>query len=218
METTTLISSLPLEVNVLLNGKPKHAFVLCHPFAPMGGNFNNSVISSLFHELSVQDSIVCRFNFRGAGNSGGKTSPDGEGEEFDVQTVVNWLNDKHSISDITLIGYSYGAMIAASCAWRIPAVKQLLCISYPFAALDRLTLYSGQVALQNAGRFTHPSLFACGDEDEFCPDWPHCLDQITFTSPPTIKTVIGANHFWTHKEDDLAQLIHAHLFPSGNKL
>jgi alpha/beta superfamily hydrolase len=85
---------------------------------------------------------VCRFNFRGVGDSGGSPSFTGEGEKDDLSAVCSFLLDGAAVGgerlcnvhSIILVGYSYGSIIAGAAADEIPAVKAVCAVPAPCRA------------------------------------------------------------------------------------
>ena len=69
----------------------KHAAVLAHPYAPLGGCFDDPVVETLATTLLRQDFLVGTFNFRGAGNSGGRTSWTSKAERSDYMSFVGFV-------------------------------------------------------------------------------------------------------------------------------
>ncbi|RKO92789.1 Alpha/Beta hydrolase protein, partial [Blyttiomyces helicus] len=65
-----------------------------HPYGPLGGNMDNNVVAALFRNFASKGFMVIRFNFRGVGNSTGKTSWRGQGEVDDVLTVVRYARER----------------------------------------------------------------------------------------------------------------------------
>lgn len=77
------------------NWQPRGA-VFAHPYAPLGGCFDDPVILSTVDELLRHGFIVGTFNFRGAGLSKGATSWTGKAELSDYVSftafVIHYLN------------------------------------------------------------------------------------------------------------------------------
>lgn len=111
--------------------------IFAHPYAPLGGCYDDPVVNSVGSVLLRQGYILITFNFRGADQSPGKTSWSGRGELGDYVAVyafcLSLINtpgvlehvwqeptmDLSSAPVLLLGGYSYGSMIAA----HLPSVQ-----------------------------------------------------------------------------------------------
>lgn len=69
----------------------KHAAVLAHPYAPLGGSFDDPVVETLAATLLRQGFLVGTFNFRGAGNSSGRTSWTSKAERSDYMSFLGFV-------------------------------------------------------------------------------------------------------------------------------
>ena len=61
---------------------------IAHPYAPLGGSQNDTVVLLMVEELTKKGFITLTFDFRGSGLSKGKTSWTGRGEREDYESVV----------------------------------------------------------------------------------------------------------------------------------
>ncbi|KAJ4424930.1 hypothetical protein N0V82_000434 [Gnomoniopsis sp. IMI 355080] len=120
----------------------KQAAIVAHPYASLGGSYDDAVVETVSAALLRQGYVVGTFNFRGAGHSTGKTSWTGKAERGDyvsfagfVAYYVHYLDPFPSAqgaepaSDapvLLLCGYSYGAMVTQ----HLPPLTELLA---PFA-------------------------------------------------------------------------------------
>ncbi|PSR87398.1 Alpha/Beta hydrolase protein [Coniella lustricola] len=66
-------------------GQPwrRHAAIVAHPYAPLGGCFDDAVVETMTAVLLGQGFLVGTFNFRGAGGSTGRTSWTSKAERND---------------------------------------------------------------------------------------------------------------------------------------
>ncbi|KAJ6140572.1 hypothetical protein N7470_010368 [Penicillium chermesinum] len=105
--------------------------IVAHPYAPLGGCYNDPVVNFIGRELYEEGFVVGTFNFRyvGAGRSGGRTSWTAKPELADyvsfygfmLQYLRELLPRGHQSEteaqrpDIQLVlgGYSYGSLIAS---------------------------------------------------------------------------------------------------------
>ncbi|KAJ5142825.1 uncharacterized protein N7515_001612 [Penicillium bovifimosum] len=128
---------------------PNRGAIIAHPYAPLGGNFDDPVVGFVSDELLDAGCIVGTFNFRGAGDSEGRTSwtakpelgdyvsfygfmlqylhflklalaPRGQGAS-DARMPTN-KEANHSDSHLILGGYSYGSLIAS----HVPTLDTML--------------------------------------------------------------------------------------------
>ncbi|KAI5286458.1 hypothetical protein KEM54_006774 [Ascosphaera aggregata] len=111
--------------------KPR-ASIIAHPYQPLGGSCDDPVVRTVARELLRLGYVVGTFNFRGAGQSQGKTSWTGRGEMGDytsfcivmMEMIVMILARKSTETssaleglkdmEFVLAGYSYGSMIASN--------------------------------------------------------------------------------------------------------
>lgn len=111
--------------------------IFAHPYAPLGGCYDDPVVNSVGSVLLRQGYILVTFNFRGADLSPGKTSWSGRGELGDyvavyafclaminVPGVLEHVSQESTTNPeskpvLLLGGYSYGSMIAA----HLPSIQ-----------------------------------------------------------------------------------------------
>ncbi|KAI1100843.1 Alpha/Beta hydrolase protein [Jackrogersella minutella] len=106
----------------------QHAAVVAHPYAPLGGSYEDPVVHLVASTLLQLGFIVATFNFRGASSSHGRTSWTSKPERADYISVTGFLvyyvhylrSPQHPSTDtnhnappptLLLAGYSYGAMV-----------------------------------------------------------------------------------------------------------
>ncbi|KAG6014452.1 hypothetical protein E4U43_006515 [Claviceps pusilla] len=68
----------------------KHAAVVAHPYAPMGGCYDDPVLGSITARLLAAGYLVGTFNFRGAGHSAGRSSWTARPERDDYASMVGF--------------------------------------------------------------------------------------------------------------------------------
>ncbi|KAK4124328.1 hypothetical protein N657DRAFT_543811, partial [Parathielavia appendiculata] len=68
----------------------KHAAVVAHPYAPLGGSYDDPVVDIVAGTLLRRGFLVVTFNFRGAQGSAGKTSWTAKAERADYMSVVGF--------------------------------------------------------------------------------------------------------------------------------
>ncbi|KAI7181144.1 hypothetical protein D0869_11741 [Hortaea werneckii] len=104
--------------------------VIAHPYAPLGGSYDDAVVLSVTETLVNEGHIVITFNFRGATGSVGHTSWTGRPEMDDYSSVAGFLmeylqdirrhgseeimgSDRPPPLQIIFGGYSYGSLVLA---------------------------------------------------------------------------------------------------------
>ncbi|KAJ4580373.1 hypothetical protein HRR81_002537 [Exophiala dermatitidis] len=115
--------------------------ILAHPYAPLGGSYDDPVVGLAGSVLLQYGCILATFNFRGASGSAGRTSWSGKAELADYVSVYGFMlcyidalyrsqEGEGGCSDVSgrastpppllvLGGYSYGAMVAS----HLPSIE-----------------------------------------------------------------------------------------------
>ncbi|PHH75086.1 hypothetical protein CDD80_2637 [Ophiocordyceps camponoti-rufipedis] len=96
-----------------------NAAIMAHPYAPMGGCYDDAVVEAIVAQLLEAGFLVGTFNFRGAGLSAGRTSWTARAERDDYASFVVFVahyvdrlrgpGNDHGV--LLMGGYSYGAMV-----------------------------------------------------------------------------------------------------------
>ncbi|KAL6887536.1 phosphatidylinositol-glycan biosynthesis class S domain-containing protein [Trichoderma longibrachiatum] len=140
----------------------RHAAVFAHPYAPLGGSFDDGIVDIVAAQLLRKGYLLGTFNFRGAGQSGGRTSWTARPERDDyisfVGFMVHYVHGLVSSGDaddtrvntcsqrppvLLMAGYSYGAMITT----QLPPLNELL---EPFTSPDSGS-HAAQIRLRAEG-------------------------------------------------------------------
>lgn len=69
----------------------RHAAVVAHPYAPLGGSYDDPVVDTVATVLLRQGFVVGTFNFRGAGGSAGRTSWTSRAERGDYMSFAAFV-------------------------------------------------------------------------------------------------------------------------------
>jgi hypothetical protein len=168
---------------------PAPGVVVCHPHPLQGGDMENNVVVAACEAMASAGFAALRFNFRGAGRSGG-ASDEGRGERDDARAALAELRSEPEVDGarIGIVGYSFGAMVAAEVASG--ALRGLAMISPPLAYAD-LRLAWGC-----------PALILGGDQD---PVAPAARLRLVAEQPGVeLRIVSGAGHSWWGYEVELA--------------
>ncbi|KAK1762996.1 Alpha/Beta hydrolase protein [Phialemonium atrogriseum] len=70
----------------------RHAAVIAHPYAPLGGCYDDPVVDVVAATLLRLGFLVATFNFRGASGSAGRTSWTAKAERADYVSVVGFVS------------------------------------------------------------------------------------------------------------------------------
>ncbi|KAG5517818.1 hypothetical protein PMAC_000272 [Pneumocystis sp. 'macacae'] len=193
-DTKPIAQKNSLEIRIYDQKSAKNAAIIAHPYAPLGGNFNNHVVVAI---------AVITFNFRGALGSKGRTSWSSYPEQQDFQTVINYtLTNFPKINRIILGGYSYGSLVAIKMKPPIknaffllispllPPLTYFLGLSLQFTSndLDKkgLVIYGGKDLVA--------SLFSWRNYSKF---WANLNDPNRLI---TVK-VENTGHFWNERNN-----------------
>jgi alpha/beta superfamily hydrolase len=96
---------------------PRAAVLVCHPHPLYGGTMHNKVVYRMAKAMRRWGAVVLRFNFRGAGRSGGEHAH-GRGEVEDAQAALAWLRERYPALPYTLAGFSFGARVCLELGCR----------------------------------------------------------------------------------------------------
>jgi alpha/beta superfamily hydrolase len=180
--------------------------VLCHPHPQHQGTMMNKVIHTLSRSMNDLGIPAVRFNFRGVGTSEGVYAG-GIGETDDVLSVIEWARERYEVTDLCLLGFSFGAMVACRAALTVlPA--QLVTIAPAVATLQ---------GLLNGAQPEGPWLIIQGDADEVasCDDlleWVNRLDP-----GPDVIVLPEVSHFFHGNLTLLRETVVSHLEFSWGK-
>jgi hypothetical protein len=167
------------------------AVVICHPHPDYGGSMENNVVYAVRDVAISLGLTVLRFNFRGVGDSGGRST----GELLDARDVgaaVDFIaGGEAKPKTIYLVGYSYGAWVGLFHAVSDARIAGWVGISPPTGLLDFSYLVESPV----------PKLIVTGDADYFVSmdDLKKIYNRLA--KPKRFATIKGADHFyWGHEK------------------
>ena len=173
---------------------PKSAALVCHPHPLFGGAMHNKVVYQAAKTLHEAGMPVLRFNFRGAGASGG-THDNGIGEIEDARVAVEYLAHEFAGLPILLAGFSFGAGVGLSVGCTDPRVTRLIGLGIPAKRMD----------LSYLRECTKPKLFISGGNDEFGPREKIESLFATLPEPKRLFIVEGADHFFTGRLPEMTK-------------
>ncbi len=176
---------------------PFAAAVVCHPHTDFGGDMNNNVVMGLTLGLLQKGIAALRFNFRGAGRSGGRCEQ-GEGEVEDVSKAVDYLLGRTEVDPekIFLAGYSFGALVGLKVAVDDSRFKAWVAVSPPLIMGDFSYLSS----------CPKPKFLIAGDRDSFCQVDEFKALFSSLQDPKRIEIFSGVDHFYWGFDDAVGKM------------
>jgi hypothetical protein len=176
---------------------PAGIAVVCHPLTTGGGTLHNKVVFRAARGLENANIATLRFNFRGAGNSGGKFEG-GEGEQTDVAAAIDWVKRKHPGKKLFVGGFSFGSWVSTRVACELPEIDALFLIGTPVNKYDFSYLRHCE----------KPMLLIHGTQDEHGDVTKvEKLGQQVRNAETVI--ISGADHFFTKQLDGVEETIRA---------
>ena len=137
--------------------------VVCHPHPAFGGRMDTPLVLDLADALAAAGWSTLRFNFRGLDGSGGSPTG-GLAEHEDVAAAVDWARGQGA-AEVALVGYSFGALMAARAIAAGTSVTSLAAVGFPTTILGQDRERVGDLLRALDRRL--PWLFVSGDVDQF---------------------------------------------------
>ena len=188
-----------LEARLAPLANPKGGFVVCHPHPLYGGDMDNPVVIRAAEVAQAAGYTTLRFNFRGAGTSEG-VHDKGRGEQEDVRAAMAALaTHLPAGSRVGVMGYSFGAAMAARATRPSVPEAPLGLIAPP------LGMYDFDFLQTSPGRL----LLVAGTADAYCP--VEALHRLAAITSAEERIVEGADHFFFGKLYPLGEVIGAWL-------
>jgi len=174
---------------------PFPAVIVCHPHPLYGGSMDNNVVNSLSETLTQASLVSFKFNFRGVGESQGK-SGQGIGEREDVEAAISFISTVKEVDSkrIGLAGYSAGAGFAFPIGFNDARIKALAAVSPPLPMFD-FDFLKGCLK---------PKLLILGRRDSFISTDQFLEFCQSLPEPKECESIEGADHFWWGYESGLA--------------
>jgi alpha/beta superfamily hydrolase len=179
-------------------GAPSGGLVLCHPHPLYGGDMDNPVVRRAAEAAAGAGLITLRFNFRGVGASEGSHGG-GDGEQDDVAAALGLLAERlPGARPLGLLGYSFGAWVAARVAAGRTGLAGLCLIAPPV----------GMLAFPSIDAAGLDTLLVAGTRDDYCP--PEELRALAAQGVPgETVSLRGADHLFSGQLVPLAQAVAA---------
>jgi alpha/beta superfamily hydrolase len=178
------------------HGRPALAALVCHPHPLFGGTMHNKVVYQAAKSLDALGLPVLRFNFRGAGMSGGAHDR-GRGEHGDVKAALDYLAEEFPGVPVLLAGFSFGSWVGLRVGCADERVRELVGIGIPVNTSD----FS---YLQNCEK---PKLFVHGTNDEHGEIGKVEALVESLSGENRLIAVAEAEHFFAGKLDQVDEAI-----------
>mmetsp|Transcript_12646 Transcript_12646/g.15950 ORF Transcript_12646/g.15950 Transcript_12646/m.15950 type:complete len:309 (+) Transcript_12646:119-1045(+) len=217
------------------------AVVITHPWGPLGGDMHNNVVSALALRFQKMEITTLRLNFSGSQIGGGKKEVEEvvhaanfllDGSHLDHE-MNNFSNDGSLIysserktsghsrapSGILLVGYSYGAFIAASASAHIAKCIGAVSIAPPFKFQKLLLMFNERHHNMLAHyKNSLPRLLIQGSSDNYTSVKDFECNVQSYSASTTMAVVLeNCDHFFRGTEDEVFETISDWLllrFPS----
>jgi uncharacterized protein len=179
------------------------AVIITHPWGVLGGNMHNPVVVAAAHYFQTKVQVTTlRFDFCGSQIGFGTAQ---------VRQLVQLAQDvieQTAAQHILLVGYSYGALIAASITTRtIPSLIGLVAIAPAFGVAHWLFCFLSDSLLRQ-GKDEDPAalprLFIMGDADNFTDRATLAATLQKYYPSSSSKSVVlegGVDHFFRSRKE-----------------
>lgn len=168
---------------------PVGVAVVCHPLTLNGGSMTAGLVPLVQRALVRHRWTTLRFDFRGAGQSGGAFDR-GVGELHDLEAAVQEVRT-HAEGPLLLAGWSFGAAISLRHAVDHPGAAGWLGIGLPLGFEE---IGIPRVAATDLQASQMPLCFVHGTEDDIAPLYRvRAMAQLAPTSE--LVAIDGGDHF-----------------------
>lgn len=184
---------ITLEAEVLAPHEPVAAAVVAHPDPRFGGTMRVPFIDLLFTSLAAHGAAAIRFNFRGAGGSGG-THDGGVSERFDVEAAINEIAERAPGSPVWCTGWSFGSDVCLSMADQ--RIVGWVAVAPPLMSVRK----------DAAPLATSPKLILAPEHDQFRP----AVDAAAFAkgwNNTTVEPIAGVDHYLGGKMEEVVDRV-----------
>ena len=167
------------------------SILLLHPLPTAGGMMDSHVYKKAANRLPAMAGIqVVRFNTRGTTSEAGTSTgifDNGTAERFDVEAMMNYCLDTLGLTNLWVVGWSFGTDLALRHA-KDPRVKGLILLSPPL----RTSEVSDLEYWANDGR----RVIALVPEFDDYLQPPQAIERFKPLTQIEIIPVAGAKHLW----------------------
>ncbi len=175
---------------------PRGAAVVCHPHPAFGATMDVWLLPSVGVALAADGWAVLRVDFRADVGDGHAAVPD-------VLGAVDAVTAVAPVARVALVGWSFGALVGLLAGMRDARVTDWVGIAPPTRRLPDLPMAPPPPLV---GRWAARRSVVVGDGDGF---FPAC--DAGAVAPHAVTVVPGADHFFFDRDDEVADIVAAHL-------
>jgi hypothetical protein len=197
----------PLRLEGVLHkpaGERPPVCILCHPHPMGGGSMHVPLIVVLSEVLASRGWACLRFNFRGVGESAGR-STGGVEEVEDVEGAYRWLMDRGDVDagDLSLAGWSFGAWVGLRWAVKAGVCRRVALVSPPLVGFDFFHFLD-----EEGVKLPPDRLIVCGERDQFADLGK--VKELAAGMGARLHVIKGADHFLFGREREVAEAVADH--------
>lgn len=190
---------------------------LClHPHPLHGGTMNNKVIYNSFYALAEIGFSALRFNFPGCGKSQGSFD-NGVGELSSAAYALDLLQEYvPEASGYWLVGFSFGAWIAAQLLMRRPEISGFIAIAPPAHSYDFNFLApcpAQGLIIQGTHDRVVPEEAVFSLYEKLCKQKTAKFDDKQKGTKFEYVAISGADHFFKDQMEELKKTISTYMQP-----
>lgn len=171
--------------------------IVCHPHPAFGGRMDVPLVVRLAESLQAAGWSALRFNFRGIDGSTG-TPTGGTAEHEDVAAAASWACEQGA-KRVALVGYSFGALMAARAVADGTAAVGLAAVGFPTTILGEEPARVARV--ERALDRQIPWLFVNGDADQFC-EVDRLRGLVAARPWARLEVLAGRGHFFAGVDEE----------------
>ena len=170
---------------------PTTTLLCLHPNPTGGGMMDSHIYKKAANRLPAMAGVtIVRFNTRGTTSEAGTSTGSYDGgvaEKYDVQAAINYCFDQLKVSELWIVGWSFGTELAL-CHARDPRIKGLILLSPPLMKVTEDDL----VFWANDGR---PVTALVPEHDDYLKP-AEAKERFSVIPQLELIAVDGAKHLW----------------------
>ena len=170
---------------------PTTTLLCLHPNPTGGGMMDSHIYKKAANRLPAMAGVtIVRFNTRGTTSEAGTSTGSYDGgvaEKYDVQAAIDYCFDQLKVSELWIVGWSFGTELAL-CHARDPRIKGLILLSPPLMKVTEDDL----VFWANDGR---PVTALVPEHDDYLRP-AEAKERFSVIPQLELIAVDGAKHLW----------------------